>query len=292
MPISVGDARDDRSVTLRVTSDPVEIRDLLDIRLAADPVRGTVLGTIRLALGWPDARGWCAAAPDGSAVAVRSHPSYPVVLEGCWADEPRRELARVLADLPDLAGLSGAKSAVDAVAAGLPPAAHRMASRLYRLDMLIDLVGVDGRPRRATDDDRPLVVDWYWAFGAEAHADFTGVDQYVDEALAHGGCWLWCVDGEAVSLATRRPVVAGSARVGPVYTPPRLRGRGYGSAVTAAATRHILDDGAIPVLFTDLANPTSNEIYQRLGYHPVEDRTQLRFRRTPNRDQDPVSRRA
>jgi predicted GNAT family acetyltransferase len=57
-----------------------------------------------------------------------------------------------------------------------------------------------------------------------------------------------------------------------VYTPPKERGRGYGSAVTAAATRSILDDGAIPVLFTDLANPTSNKIYQALGYRPVETR--------------------
>jgi predicted GNAT family acetyltransferase len=56
-----------------------------------------------------------------------------------------------------------------------------------------------------------------------------------------------------------------------VYTPRAHRGRGYGSAVTAVATQDILDDGAIPVLFTDLANPTSNGIYQRLGYRPVGD---------------------
>jgi predicted GNAT family acetyltransferase len=57
-----------------------------------------------------------------------------------------------------------------------------------------------------------------------------------------------------------------------VYTPVRARGLGYGAAATAAATRSILDDAAIPVLFTDLANPVSNKIYQRMGYQPVEDR--------------------
>jgi predicted GNAT family acetyltransferase len=67
-------------------------------------------------------------------------------------------------------------------------------------------------------------------------------------------------------------VLGGSARVGPVYTPPEHRGRGYGSAVTAAATRSILAEGAVPVLFTDLANPTSNKIYRALGYRPVEER--------------------
>jgi GNAT superfamily N-acetyltransferase len=67
-------------------------------------------------------------------------------------------------------------------------------------------------------------------------------------------------------------------RVGPVYTPPELRGHGYASAVTAAVSRQALDAGAAQVLlFTDLANPVSNAIYQRIGYRPVEDRTVLAF---------------
>jgi FR47-like protein len=79
-------------------------------------------------------------------------------------------------------------------------------------------------------------------------------------------------------MATRRPVIAGCARVGPVYTPTRWRGKGYGSAITAAATRDVLDEGGLPVLFTDLANQTSNDIYQRLGYYAVEDRVEIDFR--------------
>ena len=64
-----------------------------------------------------------------------------------------------------------------------------------------------------------------------------------------------------------------------VYTPPEQRGRGYGGAVTAAVTRAALDAGADDVvLFTDLANPTSNALYQRLGYRPVEDRTVVEFK--------------
>jgi predicted GNAT family acetyltransferase len=63
-----------------------------------------------------------------------------------------------------------------------------------------------------------------------------------------------------------------------VYTPPGLRGRGYGGAVTAAVTRAALDAGAEDVvLFTDLANPISNALYQRLGYRPVEDRSLVEF---------------
>ena len=72
--------------------------------------------------------------------------------------------------------------------------------------------------------------------------------------------------------------VAGRARVGPVYTPPGLRGHGYASAATAAVSQQALDAGAGDVvLFTDLANPVSNSIYQRIGYQPVEDRTVLAF---------------
>jgi predicted GNAT family acetyltransferase len=67
-------------------------------------------------------------------------------------------------------------------------------------------------------------------------------------------------------------------RVGPVYTPPGLRHRGYAGAVTAAVSQAALDAGAAEVLlFTDLANPTSNSLYQNLGYQPVEDRVVLSF---------------
>jgi predicted GNAT family acetyltransferase len=75
----------------------------------------------------------------------------------------------------------------------------------------------------------------------------------------------------------QRPA-AGVVRVGPVYTPPEHRGRGYGAAVTAAVSQAALDAGAAGVvLFTDLANPTSNALYERLGYRPVEDRVVLSF---------------
>jgi predicted GNAT family acetyltransferase len=100
----------------------------------------------------------------------------------------------------------------------------------------------------------------------------------VDQALATARVWLWLdPSGAPVSLARRQAEARGAARIGPVYTPPGLRGRGYGSAVTAAATREVLDGGAVPVLFTDLGNPTSNAIYQQLGYRPVSDHLLIKF---------------
>jgi predicted GNAT family acetyltransferase len=67
-------------------------------------------------------------------------------------------------------------------------------------------------------------------------------------------------------------------RIGPVYTPPEFRGAGYASAVTAELSLRALEAGAAEVLlYTDLDNPVSNSIYQRIGYRAVEDRVVLAF---------------
>jgi uncharacterized protein len=67
-------------------------------------------------------------------------------------------------------------------------------------------------------------------------------------------------------------------RIGPVYTPPDLRGRGYGSAVTALVTKEQLDgDRDHCFLYTDLSNPTSNKIYMQIGYEFVCDSAEYAF---------------
>ena len=263
-----------------ITWDADEVRRLLDRRLEADPVRATVLGTIRLALDTASVECWCAANRDGSAVAVRSDRRYPVVLDGVWPPSDLDELADAIASLPELAGVHGAVSAAQAVAARLPGrAVNSMAIRLHRLDILTAPADVPGRSRRAGISDRELLRQWYRAFHQEVYPRGGDIDDAVDDALNTHGCWLWVdASGVVVSMATRRPIIAGCARVGPVYTPSRWRGKGYGSAVTAVATRDVLDGGGRPVLFTDLANQTSNDIYQRLGYCPVEDRLEIEFR--------------
>jgi predicted GNAT family acetyltransferase len=84
--------------------------------------------------------------------------------------------------------------------------------------------------------------------------------------------------GEPVSLAAARGETPNGIRIGPVYTPPEHRGHGYASAVTAAASQDQLDRGRHFVfLFTDLSNPTSNKIYQAIGYERVCDVDMYRF---------------
>lgn len=145
--------------------------------------------------------------------------------------------------------------------------------RLYRLDRLVrPALAPPGAPRTATDEDRALLHDWCTRFVTEAGSLGADLDSFIDERLSRG-CWrLWTVGDEPVAMAAMTSVVAGTARLTPVYTLPEQRGRGYGSAVTAAVSQAACDAGAeLVLLFTDLANPTSNNVYQRIGYRPVSD---------------------
>ena len=160
------------------------------------------------------------------------------------------------------------------------PARVGRRSRLYRLGRLLPPdPAPPGRARVATAADSGLLLDWLEAFGREAD-DHGGPDMQrtVADRLSYGGLTLWETGDGPVSLAGVTRAVAGQARIGPVYTPPERRGRGFGGAVTAAVSQAAKDAGVAEVLlYTDLANPTSNALYQRLGYEPVSDSVQLFF---------------
>jgi predicted GNAT family acetyltransferase len=156
-----------------------------------------------------------------------------------------------------------------------------LGERIYRVEHLVAPADVPGRARIATLDDRGLLVAWCEAFLSEAlgRTDPTEATNIVDRGMSAGTrtFFLWEDDGP-VSLAGVNGPTPNGIRIGPVYTPPERRGRGYGSAVTAAATQAQFDAGRRFVfLFTDLANPTSNKIYQAIGYEPVIDVDQLSF---------------
>jgi len=93
-----------------------------------------------------------------------------------------------------------------------------------------------------------------------------------------GGYRLWDDDGEPVSMSGHRDVPGVGSRIGPVYTPPEHRRRGYATALVAeqSAARLALGDPAC-FLYTDLANPTSNAIYARIGYVKVCEAVEYAF---------------
>ena len=201
------------------------------------------------------------------------------------------ELARALAEFmlersvvgEDLPGVNGPVEAARAFAdrwAELTGCDVRTETdlRLYRLDRLDPPTDPGGAWRLATRDDGDLCFGWFGAFAAETTRSVPRPERRDVLARVDGRrLGLWHVDGRPVSLAGWTVPASGVVRVGPVYTPPEQRGRGYGTAATAAATAAILSAGAQVCLFTDLSNPTSNSIYQRIGYRAVTDCVELAF---------------
>jgi GNAT superfamily N-acetyltransferase len=157
--------------------------------------------------------------------------------------------------------------------------------RLFALDALCPPVGVPGSARVVAADDEAaidLLATWREAFDVELDGEWphahTPRHDVVRALVAGAGELLWEVDGAPVSQASARAVTAGMSRIGPVYTPPEQRCHGYAAAVTAAAVRWAQDRGARHVLlYTDLANPTTNRLYPRLGFRPRYDALELRF---------------
>lgn len=161
-----------------------------------------------------------------------------------------------------------------------------MAQRLFELGELRPPGGVPGAPRPAGMADVELLARWRDDFSAAALPDSwprpADPQAVTRRQLAAGqGSMLWEVGGVAVSLAVASVPSAGMSRIGPVWTPPEHRRRGYGSAATAAASKWARDHGAEHVvLFTDLANPVSNSIYPKIGYRPLHDNVDLAFVRS------------
>ncbi|MEU7022894.1 GNAT family N-acetyltransferase [Streptomyces sp. NPDC046203] len=264
------------------TDDHAAFRHTVHPHLSSDPVRNTALLTLLDAPGRiTGPRGWWRDPVDGRVAGVVVVLPGRAVQLGMAGDEAARALAGVLPGVGEVAAVRGEAGAVEvfAEATGRAWAAER-GVRLFRLGELVPPEPAPaGAVRLAEPADVPLAVGWTREFarvvGEDPDADYTAA---VETRVADGRLWLWEVAGEPVAMASVSPVVAGQARVSLVYTPPGHRGRGYAGGVTGAASRAALDAGAAHVvLFTDRANPTSNALYQRLGFRPVVDHTAVAF---------------
>ncbi|MFJ3672139.1 GNAT family N-acetyltransferase [Streptomyces sp. NPDC090106] len=148
--------------------------------------------------------------------------------------------------------------------------------RLYRLaEPVSPEPSPPGRARVATEADLDLLTGWFDAFAADVGrgAAVREAGDRVALRVRDGRLLLWeTPDGTPVAMAGTHPMVAGQIRIGPVYTPPERRGHGYAAAATDAVGRAALAAGAEEVLlFADLANPTSNGVYRRVGHRGVAD---------------------
>jgi GNAT superfamily N-acetyltransferase len=263
--------------------------ELLASRPAEQTVALSIVASLRAGQRWSDVPpvfGWYEEAGEVRG-AVCMTPPFELVL----AEVPDDTVAALVGTLRDegaaVPGVNGAVPTVERFAEAwlegtdLRPRTT-FEQRLYALGTLrMPAPPPPRRGRPAGEGEVELAARWLRAFQEEAGVHSTDVASAARAGIADGRVWLWeDEDGAPVSLGGRTPAAAGVARIAPVYTPPEARRNGYGAAVTAACTADALARGVEHVvLFTDLANPTSNSVYQRIGFRPLSDRRVVRFER-------------
>lgn len=283
------------------TTDPAAFLALAEDHLAGEPVLSTVVSTtLERAVADPspvDHPRWWAALVDERTdevvgVAMRTAPfrPYPLYLLPMPTAAAEAFGAWLLAHEPDVAHANGVRASAEAVLGVL--ADDRGGStrvlehdRLWEATSVLPPTGVPGGARAATLDDLDLVTAWCLDFMPAADRQAgrpprEGEGEHLDRDYARGKIerglmWLWEDKGEVVHLTGWNPPALGVARVGPVYTPVEHRGHGYAAALVAQVTERILSDGARACLFTDVDNPVSNGVYERIGYRPVAEMVRM-----------------
>lgn len=145
----------------------------------------------------------------------------------------------------------------------------------------VQLVGDPvGRRRPATEADYEKIVDFVAGFGAETGTGHGGPDAHRQRAagfIEAGRLHVWDVDANPVASTVVIPPASGVSRVTFVYTSPDHRGRGFASRLVSELTAQIISEGARPILYTQLENPISNRLYQRIGYKVVSEQLRYEF---------------
>lgn len=271
---------------IRRLTDPDEFWQIAEPVVLAEPVLHSVLAsvadTVRRQPGaYVDHEFYAVLRPGRPPFLAHHTPPYPFHLPVSDA-----EAATALADAVHQHGgqptaVGGQLGSVEAFAARwceLTARRSRVAMRMgvYELPVAPRVPWpVAGHERLATAMDGGLVDAWLQAFRRE-----TGVGPITGGAsrlaIEDGRVRLWC-DPEPVAMATASVPAGGVTRITYVYTPPEHRGRGYASAVTAAISAAQRASGLRCVLYTDLANPTSNGIYAAIGYRRLGETVELAF---------------
>ncbi len=152
-----------------------------------------------------------------------------------------------------------------------------MNQRIYYCKKVVQVSNVEGNFRVATEDDFSVLIDWVYDFIVRIEGEKSAKDS--EEVLHHilGEKRLFVLekDGELLTMCARSRPLNKSETVALVYTPVPLRNHGYASKAVEQLTRLLLEEREMATLYTDLANPTSNSIYQKIGYVPYCDSMML-----------------
>jgi GNAT superfamily N-acetyltransferase len=291
---------------LRFFDDPVAFLDVAGDALAEQPVLSTVIAGVaeRIAaqraagIAWPEGVPcWFAVVLDGDDIVgttMRTAPfgDYPAYLMP-MPDDAVHLLSKTLLDRDEpVLGANGALPAVQTFCEDMAAATGRTArvgqhTRLFELGDLVEPRPVPGRLRPSTLGERDLVASWYAAFMADADEQAgrepgespheVPTDEELERRIGSGRVFVWVDEDDVpVNVTAATPPAYGVSRIGPVYTPKEQRGKGYGSAAVYAVSALLRQSGERPCLFTDQANPTSNKIYEAIGYRPLVDMANLR----------------
>jgi uncharacterized protein len=275
-------------MNVRRLDDPVAFLEEASPLLLEDEARHNLILGIAATLRdepdhYPKRRLWLV--DEGSEVvgAALQTPPHNLVVARPREDAALAALVTEIGD--DLPGVNGAAPEVDRFAAawaektGVTPRTT-FAQGLFQLEEVVPVAGVSGALREAGRQDRELLIEWWEAFADEALGDsaIESAAEAVDHRLSarEAGAVIW-EDGEPVSSAAFGGPTPNGIRIGPVYTPPEHRRRGYASAMTAALSSRLLETRRFCFLYTDLANPTSNKIYEQVGYRRVCEAASIAF---------------
>ena len=233
---------------------------------------------------------WLVSDGDDAVGAALRTPPYPLVLAQPSDDAVLEALVdRLLDEGQELPGVVAAVPELDAFVGAWISEYELDATKvvrhgIYELREVVPMGAASGISRPATVKDRELIVGWGLAFADEVLPEQPEGATWIRNIEARliategSGIWLWEDGGEPVSMSGYGSETPNGIRVGPVYTPPELRGRGYATTLVAEQSGWLLGSGrAFCFLYTDLDNPTSNALYRRIGYRMVAEAGEVRF---------------
>ena len=193
-----------------------------------------------------------------------------------------RHLRRIDVQIPGVVGPAApAQAFAECWVEDMPGVSANISRRMrvFEARSVVDLPLSPGKMRFARMDDHSLMAQWIVAFSETIGepVNFEDARSSVEKRIKNQELHIWDHDGPVSIAGVSRPMRNGTT-IGPVYTPPEHRGKGYATSCVLLLTKKLLSDGySFCSLYTDLSNPTSNSIYIKIGYVPIGDALELDF---------------
>lgn len=213
-----------------------------------------------------------------AAVFLQTVEKQIIVATSEMAEEGIVELAKKLAEVyPNVPGLIGNKKIVQRLAEEIAVLENKkttvaMEQGIYELKQVKKKWNGDGIFREVSSDKLTLIEQWIYQFCEDVKLPTTKEEakQTAHTLITNRRLFGLEVDGKLVSVAAKTRPTTNNITVNFVYTPKEARKKGYASSCVAALSQRMLDEGyKTTTLYTDLANPTSNKIYQEIGYEKM-----------------------